>query len=172
MAFLLLVPFFLVRFGLLGLLGREAVGRAAHFAPLKGKERAAYVLYQAAQAAMLICPFFLRVKTEPAWLFRAGVIVYAAGLILLARSVVDFAAPAEGGLRQNGLYRFSRNPMYVAYFLFFLGCALLARSPVWFALVLVFQVSAHWIVLSEERWCAQRFGDAYLAYTKRVRRYL
>ncbi len=172
MAFLLLIPFLGVRFGLLWLLSREAVGRAAHFAPLQGKERGAYLLYQAATAAMLICPFFLRVQVKPAWLLCAGAFVYAAGLALLTRAVADFAAPAEGGLRQSGLYRFSRNPMYVAYFLFFLGCALLTRSPVWLAFVLVFQVSAHWIVLSEERWCAQMFGDAYLAYAKRVRRYL
>ena len=38
----LLVPFLLVRFGLLAVLSREAVARAAHFAPMEGGERIAY----------------------------------------------------------------------------------------------------------------------------------
>ena len=45
MAFLLLFPFFLLRFGLLSLLSREAVARAARFAPLKEGERWACLLY-------------------------------------------------------------------------------------------------------------------------------
>ena len=59
-----------------------------------------------------------------------------------------------------------------AYFLCFLGCALLAQSPPLAVLVLVFQGSAHWVILAEERWCSQRFGEAYLQYTRTVRRYL
>ena len=40
------------------------------------------------------------------------------------------------------------------------------------ALVLVFQGSAHWIILAEERWCQETFGEAYRQYRGRVRRYL
>ena len=39
------------------------------------------------------------------------------------------------------------------------------------ALVIMFQISAHWIILSEERWCLDRFGEAYEEYMKKVRRY-
>ncbi|WP_442911269.1 methyltransferase [Lachnoclostridium sp. An196] len=31
--------------------------------------------------------------------------------------------PDENGLNTNGIYRFSRNPMYVAYFVCFTGMA-------------------------------------------------
>lgn len=41
----LLLPFFLLRFGLLARLDREAIGRAARFAPLEGGERVAYWIY-------------------------------------------------------------------------------------------------------------------------------
>jgi protein-S-isoprenylcysteine O-methyltransferase Ste14 len=37
---------------------------------------------------------------------------------------------------------------------------------------LVFQISSHWIILSEERWCVKQFGDEYIDYMKRVRRYI
>ena len=39
--FLLLVPFFLIRFGLMARLDRASLARAAHFAPMRGGERAA-----------------------------------------------------------------------------------------------------------------------------------
>ena len=90
---------------------------------------------------------------------------------LLALSAAAFAAPAEQGVRRRGVYRFSRNPMYMAYFLCFLGCALLVQSPLLAVLVLVFQASAHWVILAEERWCAGQFGEAHLQYKKSVRRY-
>ena len=54
----------------------------------------------------------------------------------------------------------------------FLGCSLLTQSRLLLGLILVFQISAHWIILAEERWCAGQFGEAYLQYKRQVRRYL
>ena len=172
MGILLLVPFFLIRFGLLARLDREALKRAAYFAPLTKREKAPYWVYQLSNAAIFACLCFLKVRSAPTWLFVAALAVTLAGLLLLLGSVINFASPAENGMNQSGLYRFSRNPMYVAYFVFFTGCALLTQSPLLFAVVLLFQISAHWIIRAEERWCAGQFGEAYLHYMKRVRRYL
>ena len=85
---------------------------------------------------------------------------------------MSFGRPSPGPFREGGLYRFSRNPMYVSYFVYFAGCVLLTRSRLLAALVLLFQLSEHWIILAEERWCREQFGAPYEAYRKRVRRYL
>ncbi len=170
--FWLLVPFLSVRFGLLSLLNREAVGRAARFAPMRGGEKAAYWIYQLSNAALFLYLPLLRVRTEQALPLFAGLICYLAGLVLCAASIAGFAAPSGGGLCTKGIYRFSRNPMYVSYFLCFAGMALLVRSAALTGIVLVFQVSAHWIILAEERWCLETFGAAYQHYARRVRRYL
>ena len=169
---LLLVPFLMVRFGLLAVLNRDAIRTAAHFAPMHGKERLAYWLYQLSNLGVLVCPFFLRVRFEPWGWFYAGLATYVAGIVLLSISIVNFAAPADNGFRTKGLYRFSRNPMYVAYFITFIGCALLTQSPVLLGVVLVFQAAAHWVIRSEERWCIEQFGEAYRQYMRRVRRYI
>lgn len=171
MAFLLLLPFFLIRFGHLSLFNREAVKRAAFFAPLLEHEKWAYWLYQISNGAIVVSLLFLKVRLVPAGLFYTGMAVYAVGILLLTVSVAGFAAPAENGFSRNGIYRLSRNPMYAAYFVFFVGCALLTQSPVLIAFVLVFQIAAHWIILSEERWCIRKFGDEYRRYMERVRRY-
>ena len=87
-------------------------------------------------------------------------------------AISDFAKPSENGINLKGLYRFSRNPMYVAYFVYFLGCVILTHSLILFLILMIFQISAHWIILSEERWCIRQFGDEYIKYMNKVRRYI
>lgn len=172
MGFLLLVPFFLLRFGLLARAGRSALQRAARFAPMAGRARAAYCVYQCATVAVILYPLFLRVHRAPVWLLALALVLYGAGLLLLAAACLHFARTDSAGLCRSGVYRWSRNPMYVAYFLVFLGCALATQSWVLLGMVAVFQVSAHWIILAEERDCLARFGPAYAQYMAQVRRYL
>jgi protein-S-isoprenylcysteine O-methyltransferase Ste14 len=167
----LLIPIILIRFGLLGLLNREALGRAAHFAPLVGKEKAAYWIYQITELAVFVYLFFLKVTADSGW-FWAGLGVYAVGTVLYALSVIGYARPQANGLNTGGLYRLSRNPMYVAYFIYFLGCVLMTRSVILLVILLVFQLSAHFIIISEERWCIEKFGEEYRRYMGRVRRYI
>ena len=170
--FFLLIPFLLIRFVLLFALDRNAVRRAAHFAPLRGREKIAYVVYQTATAGILLCPVFLSVRTDFSPMFFAGATCYVLGLCLLAASVVAFSSPDDMGLNTNGIYRLSRNPMYVAYFVCFIGIAMLTKSLVLFGMILTFQISAHWIILSEERWCLENFGDDYRRYMAQARRYI
>lgn len=170
MAALLLIPFFLLRFGLMAWLDKSALARAAAFAPMKDGEVFAYWVYQISNAALIIAPFFLGFARGP--LLWAGSVMYILGCALLAASVEAFCAPQKDGMNCVGVYKYSRNPMYVAYFLVFVGCAGITASLLILALAVCFQVSAHWIIRAEERWCIQQFGESYLAYMKRVRRYL
>lgn len=170
--FLLLIPFFLIRFGLLSFLNKDAVKRAAYFAPLSGKEIGAYWIYQISNIAIFIYLCFLTVTFDFSWMFWTGFLFYVLGLALCAGSIMNFATPSDGGLNSNGLYQFSRNPMYVSYFLYFAGCALMTKSLLLLGIVAIFQISSHWIILSEERWCLENFGEEYRQYMKRVRRYI
>ena len=71
MGALLLAPFFLIRFGLLARLDREAVGRAAHFAPMAGGERAAYWVYQFSTGGIILCILCSKLD-RGGWTFPAG----------------------------------------------------------------------------------------------------
>lgn len=168
---MLLIPFVLVRFVLMALLDRTALARAAHFAPVQGRERVAYWVFQGMSLLLLVLLLLLPIQTRPQPVFVLGALLYAAGLALLAASVAAYARPSGSGLNQNGVYRLSRNPMYVAYFVLFYGSVLLTQSVLLFAATVAFQLSAHSIIRSEERWCLARFGQAYLDYMQKVRRY-
>lgn len=170
-AFITIIPFILIRFGLLSILDKEALKRATFFAPSIGKEKVAYYFYQIANILFFVYLCFLKITATPYWLYT-GLVIYGFGLLLCLISVVSFAKPAENGINLKGFYRISRNPMYVAYFICFLGCAVLTQSFLLFVILLVFQISAHWIILSEERWCIKKFGNEYINYMNQVRRYL
>ena len=139
---------------------------------MQGREKIAYAVYQLATLGILLALCAGRIQTGSTGTWYGGLTVYLLGLVLCAVSVLHFAAPDQDGLNTQGIYRLSRNPMYLGYFVCFLGMALLTRSWVLLALVLVFQGSAHWIILAEERWCQETFGEAYRQYRGRVRRYL
>ena len=168
---LLLIPLLLIRYGVLYILNKEAIKRAAFFPPMTGKEKTACWLYQISTILIIVYLCFLKIRIDMFW-FSAGPVVYGAGVLLLLISIVDFARPAKSGINLTGLYRVSRNPMYAAYFVYYLGCVVLTQSSILFALLLVFQISAHWIILAEERWCIEKFGDDYMEYMSRVRRYI
>ncbi|MEG0368156.1 MAG: methyltransferase [Coprobacillus sp.] len=170
--FILLIPFLLVRFTILAHLNKDAIARAAKFHTMKGVEVIAYWIYQFSNVAIFVYLIFLEVKFEATWLFACGVGVYLMGILACIFAIINFAKPSATGMNCNGIYRYSRNPMYVAYFIFFIGCALLTQSIILGCVVGIFQLSAHWIILSEERWCIHQFGDAYKQYMKHVRRYI
>jgi protein-S-isoprenylcysteine O-methyltransferase Ste14 len=73
----------------------------------------------------------------------------------------------------HGAYRFSRNPMYVGFALLTLGLAFLIDSA-WLLLVLpiALALTDRLIVVREERYLERKFGDEYLEYKRRVRRWL
>ena len=170
-AVLAVIPLLLIRFGLLSILDQESLKRAAFFAPVIGAEKVAYLVYQISNLLLFIYLYFLKITFSTVW-FNIGLVVYGLGILLCIVSITDFAKPAVNGMNLNGLYRFSRNPIYVAYFIYFLGCVLLTQSFILLAILVAFQISAHWIIRSEERWCIEKFGKEYINYMKKVRRYI
>ena len=169
-AFLTVIPIILIRYSLLSAISKEGSKRAGFFAPLLGKEKVAFWIYQITTALILLFLLLLKIKTDSVW-FYIGLIIYISGIVLYAISIVNYANPKINGINVNGLYRISRNPMYVAYFIYFLGCVCLTQSWILLGLLIVFQISVHWIILSEERWCIKKFGEEYIKYMNRVRRY-
>jgi len=76
-------------------------------------------------------------------------------------------------LVNTGPYRFSRNPLYVAMTLLYLGLTFLFNSWWGVALLIPVLLVLHFgVVRREERYLERKFGEEYLAYRSQVRRYL
>ena len=74
---------------------------------------------------------------------------------------------------QSGLYRFSRNPIYVSGLLLQLGIALLMNN-LWIVLLVPVSKFAfdRYVIAREEAYLERAFGDVYLDYKRKVRRWL
>lgn len=76
-------------------------------------------------------------------------------------------------LVMHGIYRFSRNPMYLGIFFFLLGWVLwLANFAGALGLLFFVVYLTHFQIKPEERILAQKFGASYQHYTQTVRRWL
>lgn len=68
-------------------------------------------------------------------------------------------------LNTSGLYSIVRNPLYVGNFLIYNGVLIAYASPLGLAFFnLFFVANYYFIILSEERYLAAQFGEAYRAY--------
>lgn len=153
------------------MINKDALSRAALFAPLEGGEKVAYLFYQLSNAFIILYLVFLKIQTKPP-LFFIALLIYILGISVLIISTVNFAKPEQSGINTNGIFKISRNPMYIGYFIYFSSCVLLTHSILLLISLLVFQISAHWIILSEERWCVNKFGTEYINYMNKVKRYI
>ncbi|MDD5712684.1 MAG: methyltransferase, partial [Smithellaceae bacterium] len=71
-----------------------------------------------------------------------------------------------------GVYRFSRNPLYLGVFLLIVASVLYAPHPVNILCGVMAIGIHHLIVTREESYLINQYGETYLSYMKRVRRYL
>jgi len=133
-------------------------------------------------AAMLALALFLpvlRVLNAPATWF--GAVPLAAGALLIAASAGLFRRRnttlnpfgESSALVQDGLYRYSRNPMYLGMLLVLAGVALwLGRLLPFLALPVFALVVSSQNIRKEERALEARFGNDYRRYKERVRRWI
>lgn len=119
--------------------------------------------------------------THTAWL-PFSIPVLGFGIFALLWCVRDFYVSGRGTLAPwdppkrlvvVGLYRFVRNPMYVAVLTILVGWALLYRSWLLLAYAIVVAIAVHFrVVWHEEPWLKRQFGADWDDYAARVSRWL
>ena len=111
----------------------------------------------------------------------AGAVLIGIGLVMIfwsmlvflrARTAIIPIRPASS-LVETGLYRISRNPMYTGMAIAYLGAMLVLN---WGWALILFPVVIfglhHFVISREERHLRAVFGDDYVAYCRRVRRWI
>ncbi len=110
-----------------------------------------------------------------------GAVLVIAGFLLAASAIREMrkmhAAPnahrAVTTLVTTGPFRFTRNPIYLGFFLIYLGFTLLAGT-LWGIVLSPFLIGTvtRWTIHVEEAYLLDKFGDDYTAYLLRVRRWI
>ncbi len=89
-----------------------------------------------------------------------------------AKTNIDPTQPATA-IVTEGPFRFTRNPIYLSLTLFYTGIALVFQS-LWALLLLpvVLLVMNRGVIDREERYLERKFGEQYVGYKARVRRWI
>ncbi|MEW4922300.1 isoprenylcysteine carboxylmethyltransferase family protein [Algibacter sp. 2305UL17-15] len=111
-----------------------------------------------------------------------GIIVFLIGFVIMLWCIISFAIKGRGTLSPAdptkrlvvaGLYKFSRNPMYVGVTLILIGEAIFFQSvELWIYLLLVFITFNIFVILIEEPRLRNDFGEEYQRYCEKVRRWI
>ncbi len=108
----------------------------------------------------------------------SGLILFVIGAIILAWGLIEFRSLSRSigqdvsKLITTGIYRWSRNPQFVGWFLMLLGISLAGRSG--FALMLagVFAIVIYlYTILLAEPYLEGLYGEAYRSYKKKAARW-
>jgi protein-S-isoprenylcysteine O-methyltransferase Ste14 len=136
-----------------------------------------YVLFAAAFGWPNVSTYQFFHSEAAAW---TGVLFCLAGLLILLWSLISFKQSFRVGIDTDrpdklivdGIFAFSRNPIYLAFAMVLIGEFLI--FPNW--ITLIYLVAATWLVhrqvLREEEYLKGHYGRAYEQYCHRVRRYL
>ena len=113
----------------------------------------------------------------PDWMrYGIGATLIVLGNIAVWSEVMKFGLAQTGGapgtLRTEGLYRYSRNPQYLADAGIITGWSLLAAAPWAFVVAGPAIIALLAAPFAEEHWLRERYGAAFDAYAARVPRFL
>jgi protein-S-isoprenylcysteine O-methyltransferase Ste14 len=150
---------------------KKAMGRPyTNISPNKTMRRLRYIVYFVF-LALIIFSIFLPLELNTVW-FYVGLLIYLLGAIFDIMAGVSFATTPLDKPVTKGVYRISRNPMDFSAFLIIIGMGIACISWILLLLAIVFIILMNTLLVSEEHWCLENFGDAYREYMDRTPRWI
>ena len=114
---------------------------------------------------------FLPLKLGTTW-FAIGLAIFLLGLIMTTMATVNFATTPMNEPVTKGMYRYSRHPLYAALLLTYLSVGIASASWVFLLVTILWAVLIGFAAADEERYCLQKYGDAYREYMNRTPRWI
>jgi len=102
-----------------------------------------------------------------------GVIFFAISIITMRNNWrAGFDNNQNTSLVTNSIYKISRNPAFVGFDLLYIGCTFAYPNIIMIVITVIALIAFHIQILGEEKFCADKFGQEYVDYKNKVRRYL
>jgi len=120
---------------------------------------------------LLIYSVFLPLKLGTMW-FYIGLPICLLGLIMFTIAIVNIANIPLDKPFTKGLYRYSRHPMYVTWFLTLIGVGIASASWIFLLFSIVSTTLSFVHAIPEEGFCLEKYGDAYREYMNRTPRWI
>ena len=114
---------------------------------------------------------FLPFKLGTMW-FYIGLFVFIIGLTLITIATYNFINVPSDQLITKGVYKLSRHPMYLSTFFICLGSGIASGSLIFIFLSVIMALCFHKEALVEEKYCLDKYGNAYQEYLDCVPRWI
>jgi protein-S-isoprenylcysteine O-methyltransferase Ste14 len=154
-----------------GLINKDALKKAATTSPYRGTLKKIIVPQQVAYICAIIYSIFLPLQLWTTWFF-IGLSICLLASILYGMAVVSFAINPLDRPVTKGIYRYSRHPMYIGHSLILIGVGIASVSWVFLLFSIVYSIISFVCAVAEERYCLEKYGDAYREYMERTPRWL
>lgn len=118
-----------------------------------------------------ILPFFMPLNFDTIW-FYFGLIVYLVGIFFVIMTIIGFATTSADQPVTKGIFRISRNPMYIGGIKIFLGIAILSMSWIYAIIVLIWLILMIKSIKLEEAQCLKKYGELYREYMNKSSRWI
>jgi protein-S-isoprenylcysteine O-methyltransferase Ste14 len=103
----------------------------------------------------------------------AGNILFTTAIITMRNNWrAGYSYEQDTWLVTNGIYKISRNPAFAGFDLLYIGGSLAFPNIINIGFTVAVVILFHIQILGEEKFLADKFGETYLEYKYKVRRYL
>ena len=114
------------------------------------------------------------------WIKYIGILFCYIGLIIFLLALISFGKSWRIGIDEknsnelvtNGIFKYSRNPIFLFMDLYFIGIMLIYPNIVFILLALGTIIGIHSQILREEEFLIKKFGEKYIEYKNKTRRYI
>jgi len=149
--------------------------------PVEGKKfyehsgkKVAYIFGYVQMIAILAVTLFIPLGSGwPMWMGFAMIII---GVAINCAAIIEFLR-SPGGLLEKGIYRFSRNPMYVGGLIFMIGLNFIGLhakpANYLFVIITMFWITiTNWNVKQEKAFLEKKYTKAFIRYKSSVSKYI
>jgi len=120
---------------------------------------------------IIIYSVFVPIKMDSI-LFYIGIVIYTFGIISSVYAMWFFSNADLIHPVTKGIYKYSRHPMQVMYYLSWIGLGLISGTWIIIIYAIVFPLLATPSLIAQERDCVEQYGEEYIEYLKNTPRFL
>ena len=155
----------------ISLINRKALKKVTAVPQLNKKEKINGVIENVLYWSLLIYTIFVPLKIGTLW-FYTGLPISLLAAIMYITALVNYATTPLDAPAIKGMYRISRNPVYFSAYLLFIGAGIASASWVLLLGTILWIIMDRFHIITEERFCLEKYGDVYREYKNRVPRYI
>jgi protein-S-isoprenylcysteine O-methyltransferase Ste14 len=118
-----------------------------------------------------IYSIFMPLKIGTIWLY-IGLVIYLFGLILIAITMINFATTPINKPVTKGIYRYSRNPMFIGWFLIYFGISFASISWIYLFITIFLIIIVNYVSSLEEEVTLGHYGKSYKDYLDKTPKWI